>query len=248
MIQLKAVPPPPELTLDVAQKLTTKFKEDGSSVWNVDFIKKALLEMSNYKCAYSEIKLQEEGKYMEVEHFLPKSIYPDKVVEWDNLLPASKFCNGKKRDKTYKIIHPIRDNPKHHLYMIDDIIYGKTPEGRNSVIILGLNDPDHLLKPRHEIRFATQNELHKQYVQVVAFMQNLDENKALEITNSLENLLKNGNRKEAYSATVATTILNDPHYLEIKHIFELNNLWSKDLDLLEIELKYCALDIKPESK
>jgi hypothetical protein len=245
MIQLQAVPAPTELTAEVVAKLTTKFQEDGSSVWKEDYIKKALLEMSNYKCAYSEIRLQEEGKYMEVEHFLPKIVHPDKVVEWDNLLPASRFCNGKKLDRTHPIVHPVRDNPKEHLYMIENVIYGKSQKGRNSVIILGLNDPDHLLKPRYEIRFATQNELYKQYIQVINFSKNPDENQELEIIHALENLLKNGNRKEAYSATVATTILNDPHYSEIKRIFKKQNIWNGEFEILEKELKFCSLDVKP---
>ena len=245
MIQLQAVPAPSELTADVVAILTTKFQQDESSVWKQKYIVKALLEMSNYKCAYSEIKLQEEGKYMEVEHFLPKSVHPDKVVEWDNLLPASKFCNGKKLNRTHSIVHPVRDNPKEHLYMIENVIYGKSQKGRNAVIVLGLNDPDHLLKPRYEIRSATQNELHKQYVQVVNFSQNPNENQELEIVHALENLLKNGNRKEAYSATVATTILNDPHYAEIKRIFKEQNIWSIELQNLEDELTFCSLDVKP---
>ena len=245
MIQLQAVPAPSELTADVVAILTTKFQQDESSVWKQKYIVKALLEMSNYKCAYSEIKLQEEGKYMEVEHFLPKSVHPDKVVEWDNLLPASKFCNGKKLNRTHSIVHPMRDNPKEHLYMIENVIYGKSQKGRNAVIVLGLNDPDHLLKPRYEIRSATQNELHKQYVQVVNFSQNPNENQELEIVHALENLLKNGNRKEAYSATVATTILNDPHYAEIKRIFKEQNIWSIELQNLEDELTFCSLDVKP---
>ncbi len=245
MIQLQAVPAPTELTAEVVAKLTTKFQLDGSSVWKEDYIKKALLEMSNYKCAYSEIRLQEEGKYMEVEHFLPKSVHPDKVVEWDNLLPASRFCNGKKWDRIHPIVHPVRDNPKDHLYMIENVIYGKSQKGRNAVIILGLNDPEHLLKPRYEIRSATQNELHKQYLQVIRFSQNPNENHELEVIQALENLLRNGNRKEAYSATIATTILNDPHYSEIKRIFNEQNIWSIELEELEKELTYCSLDIKP---
>jgi hypothetical protein len=245
MIQLQAVPAPTELTAEVVAKLTTKFQQDGSSVWKQEYIKKALLEMSNYKCAYSEIRLQEEGKYMEVEHFLPKSEHKDKVVEWDNLLPASKFCNGKKWDRTHPIVHPVRDNPKEHLYMIENVLYGKSQKGRNAVIILGLNDPDHLLKPRYEIRSATQNELHKQYVQVVNFSQNPTDNQELEVIHALEILLKNGNRKEEYSATIATTILNDPHYTEIKRIFKEQNIWSVDLEKLEDELLFCSLDVKP---
>lgn len=245
MIQLQAVPAPTELTAEVVAKLTTKFQLDGSSVWKEDYIKKALLEMSNYKCAYSEIRLQEEGKYMEIEDFLPKSVHPDKVVEWDNLLPASKFCNGKKGDRTNPIIHPIRDNPKDHLYMVDYVLYGKTKIGRDSVIVLGLNDPEHLIHPRFKIREAIKNELGKQYLQVIRFSQNPNENQELEVIQALENLLRNGNRKEAYSATIATTILNDPHYSEIKRIFNEQNIWSVDLEKLEDELTFCSLDVKP---
>lgn len=245
MIQLQAVPAPSELTADVVAKLTTKFQQDGSSVWKQKYIVKALLEMSNYKCAYSEIRLQEEGKYMEVEHFLPKSVHPDKVVEWDNLLIASRFCNGKKLDRTHSIVHPVRDNPKDHLYLIDYVLYGKTKKGRDSIIILGLNDPEHLIQPRLKIREATQNELGKQYLQIIRFFQNPNGNQELEIVHAIENLLKNGNRKEAYSATIATTILNDPHYAEIKRIFKEQNIWSIELQNLEDELTFCSLDVKP---
>lgn len=245
MIKLEAVPPPSQLTAQLVEELTAKFKQDKSPVWNKDFIKNRLLEMSNGKCAYSEIKLQEEGKYMEVEHFLPKSAYPDKVVEWDNLLPASNFCNNKKGKKVLPIVHPVRDEPKKHLYMIDAMIFGKTQKGRNSEIILGLNDSEQLLKPRSEIRRAVQVELNKQYNQVDYFIKNSDVSRILEITNSFENLLKQGTRKEAYSATVATTILNDPHFLEIKKVFQANNLWTSEMEVLEKELKFCALDTKP---
>jgi hypothetical protein len=243
MIQLKAVPPPSELTPSVVAELTAKFKEDSTSVWNKDYIKKALLDMTDYKCAYSEIKLQEEGKYMEVEHFLPKNPHADKVVEWDNLLPASKFCNVKKGDKPHPIVHPVRDAPNEHLYMVDYAIYGRTEKGKNSVIVLGLNDEEHLLKPRREIRFATQNELQKQFWRVKSFETN--PTIELEIAHALENLMKQGKRKEPYSATVATTILNDSHYLEIKQIFKSYNLWTAEFEDLETELKYCALATKP---
>ncbi len=245
MIKLEAVPPPSQLTPQLVEELTAKFKQDGSAVWNKEFIKNRLLEMSNGKCAYSEIRLQEESKYMEVEHFLPKSIHPDKVVEWDNLLPVSKFCNSKKGDKTHPIVHPIRDEPNEHLYMIDAMIFGKTQKGKNAVILLGLNDSEQLLKPRSEIRQAVQVELNKQYNQVDYFTKNPDVTRFLEITNSFENLLKQGTRKEAYSATVATTILNDPHFLAIKNVFQANNLWTSEMDVLEKELKFCALDTKP---
>lgn len=58
-------------------------------------IKKALAESSHSKCAFCESKPGESGN-MEVEHFSPKSIYPDLTFEWDNLLPACRKCNEAK--------------------------------------------------------------------------------------------------------------------------------------------------------
>ncbi len=245
MIKLEAVQPPPELTPALVEALTAKYKQDGSAVWNKEFIKSRLLEMSNGKCAYSEIRLQEESKYMEIEHFLPKSAHPDKVVEWNNLLPASKFCNIKKGNKAHPIVHPVRDNPKEHLYMSNSMILGKTQKGTNSVIILGLNDQEHLLKPRAEIRDATQAELKKQKYLLSFYERDTTESQGLLLTGFLINLLKLGTRKEAYSATVATTILNDPHYLAIKNVLQANKLWTNEIEALEEELKFCALDTNP---
>jgi hypothetical protein len=31
---------------------------------------------------------------MEVEHYKPKSLYPESIFEWANLLPACRRCNG----------------------------------------------------------------------------------------------------------------------------------------------------------
>ena len=33
---------------------------------------------------------------MEVEHFHPKSLYPNEVISWENLLPICKRCNSSK--------------------------------------------------------------------------------------------------------------------------------------------------------
>ncbi|GHU76870.1 hypothetical protein FACS189461_4930 [Spirochaetia bacterium] len=59
-------------------------------------IKEPLFESSHQKCAYCECNATEGGGYMEVEHFKPKSLYPEFVFEWANLLPACRRCNGMK--------------------------------------------------------------------------------------------------------------------------------------------------------
>ena len=60
------------------------------------YINESLLSMSHNKCAYCELMLGEEVKYMEVEHFYCKKLYPDGVVQWDNLLHLCNRCNTNK--------------------------------------------------------------------------------------------------------------------------------------------------------
>ena len=118
MIQLQALARPIELTDERVQQLTEKYKTDNTAVWQKDYIKKALLKMSFEKCCFCECRINEESKYLEVEHFHPKSLYPDEVLLWENLLPICKRCNVHKLNHDTKqdpIIHPVKDSPKKHL-------------------------------------------------------------------------------------------------------------------------------------
>lgn len=73
---------PSELTGKLIKDKTDKFKLDGTDVWNgFKWLKEAVYDMSFGKCVYSESKLGEEGKYPELDHFYPKSLYPDDVIQ-----------------------------------------------------------------------------------------------------------------------------------------------------------------------
>lgn len=83
MRHIKLSTKPVELSEEVQEDLTRIFLDDHNKrVWNQPYIKTALLEMTHHKCAYSEVVLGENSSYMEIDHFYPKSLYPDKVVEW----------------------------------------------------------------------------------------------------------------------------------------------------------------------
>lgn len=76
---------PPQLTDSFISEQAERYKNTKESVCNVEWIKEALLKLSNNKCTYGEGKLNLKSEYMEVEHFRDKKDYPDYVLLWDNL-------------------------------------------------------------------------------------------------------------------------------------------------------------------
>ncbi len=120
-------------------------------------IKGALVAMFHGKCAYCESKISHID-YGHIEHFRPKSRYPELTFEWTNLLLSCPICNGPE----YKgnrfpeeaaggpLINPCDDTPDEHLEFVFDpvamltTVIGKTPRGEITEKLLGLN--------RHDLR------------------------------------------------------------------------------------------------
>lgn len=116
-------------------------------------IKQALTEMFNGKCAYCESQI-EHIDYGDIEHFKPKSLYPNLAFVWSNLLLACSICN-----RTYKktqfpleteegpLVDPSLEDPANHLKFASDtklqkaIVLGKDARGDTTQKTLGLNRP-----------------------------------------------------------------------------------------------------------
>ena len=95
-------------------KIPAQEKESLISHYRHKDIKHSLCVSSHGKCAFCESKPGESGN-IEIEHFAPKSLYPDLTFEWENLLPACRKCNEAKRDfDTVKesIIDPSKIDPE----------------------------------------------------------------------------------------------------------------------------------------
>lgn len=105
MIHIVRIEKPKELTDDVVKQKTELYKKDNTkTVWKEKYIQDALMAMSYHKCCYCECLLDEESKYMEIEHFHDKSSYPDEVVIWDNLFQAARNATRLKEPMTPKHI------------------------------------------------------------------------------------------------------------------------------------------------
>ncbi|WP_286840792.1 MULTISPECIES: hypothetical protein [Sphingobacterium] len=249
MIKLDRTPKPVELTEELQVALTEEFKSTGKSVWNVNFIKKELLAYSNDKCCYCEANIQEESKYLEVEHFHHKDIYKDEVLEWDNLLPSCKKCNGTKNDHDTKlepIIDPSKIDPRNHLKYWRYRIKGSDDFGKLTVSVLKLNDQDRLVKKRFEIGNAIQEKLEQLNELTDDYLNGIQTStrRKNRIVNGTKDLMKEGLPTAIYSATSATVILTDVEFESLKIKLNSLGLWDAELSQLEIDLNKTALKLE----
>jgi len=243
VIKINRVSPPPELTYEKKQELTNKFINEKESVWATSYIKEALFNMSNGKCIFCECKLGEEGKYMHVEHFHHKDSYPNEVAEWNNLFPCCVRCNTNKGTHD-TVLEPIIDvtlcDPRDHL-ILDNYRYkskNNSQLGRKTIEVIYLNDSDQLVRPRFDIANKAKEALEllldkaREYKDGVS---NSTRRKNI-IVNGLKSLLREAHPSSQYSAVVATAIIHDMDYLEVKEILTSLNLWDSELQSIESEI------------
>jgi hypothetical protein len=248
MIKLDRTTKPAELTTELQVELTDEFKITGKSVWNIDFIKKSLLSLSNDKCCYCEANINEESKYLEIEHFHHKGKYKDEVLEWNNLLPSCKKCNGTKSDHD-TILEPIIDpsiiEPKKHLKYWRYRLKGTDDFGKLTVSVLNLNDQDRLVKKRYEIGNAVQIKLEQLNEITDDFINGIQTStrRKNRIINGTKDLMKEGLPNSIYSATTATIILTDIEFEALKEKLVLLKFWDEELSQLETDLENTAFEL-----
>ena len=107
--------------------------------------KDKLIKKYGCVCGYCKAELF-DGNYFYLDHYYPRSLYPEKEFEEDNCVLACAYCNkikcstlpvvnGKKR-----ILHPYMDDYSAHMHMDGDgkLIFD-TPEGESTIEIMKLN-------------------------------------------------------------------------------------------------------------
>lgn len=236
MIPLQKPPKPDYLTDEKVQELTNQYQLDiKKTVWNKAEIKEPLLKSSNKKCAYCECILQETDSYCQIEHFHPKSLYPQEVVVWENLLPSCGRCNAPKGNHdtvNIPIINPYKDVPKEHLSTQGCRLYSKTEIGKMTIKVLNLNDNDRLCMPR----FNLCNEVNAK----LEYIKNTTD--LLEQRNRLHSLLIACSKSGEFSAFCSHALHSNVDYTHIKNLLSENGYWYDELAKLDEETKSIALD------
>ena len=240
MIKLTLPSRPAFLTDELTGLLTEKFKADKTArVWDRKDLKAALLSISHNKCAFSEVRLNEEGKYMQVEHFYPKSKYPEMVMEWGNLLPCLNICNSRKRDldpNRHPLVNPFFDNPKDFFYIENGRICVLDPRNKKAINTLeayDLNNPIQLRSPR--LRSISKVK------EILSMIEPVYKQNPLIAKNRLKALLQDCGRTSEYSAAKSTAVLEDENYKKLKELLTHRNEWDDDLSRLEEDLIFCSL-------
>ncbi|NJK59184.1 MAG: HNH endonuclease [Oscillatoriales cyanobacterium SM2_1_8] len=114
-------------------------------------VKAALVKAFHGRCAYCESQIT-AVTYGAIEHFFPKSRYPDRTFAWENLLLACDVCNSRKGD-TFPLqadgapllVNPSAEDPADRLQFdwnpITGLasIYGRDRRGEAVVTLFDLN-------------------------------------------------------------------------------------------------------------
>ncbi len=131
------------------QEYVKEFRESGkvpknsSTRYGHDDIRGTLSSDSFNKCMYCESNISHIS-YPNVEHILPKSEYPDKTYDWDNLGLACQKCNttkGTKYDEEVPPIDPYKEKPHDFVYAFGEA-YRPLPgndRGKWTIKEIGLN-------------------------------------------------------------------------------------------------------------
>ncbi len=138
------------------KKIPDKEKQKLISFYRNDAVRDGLIKSSFGKCAFCEC-IPSEGGNIEIEHFKPKSKYPELTFEWDNFLPSCRKCNGSKDSHdtgVEPIINPYDIDPKDAFYFNDIEIRASNSnlkkQAEKTIEVCGLNTV-RLWKPRADI-------------------------------------------------------------------------------------------------
>ena len=231
--------PPVKLTSAFVAQKTNQYKASRKSVWNIDWLKEILMDLSNGKCAYCECLLTKESNYMEVEHFHDKNQYPDKVMDWNNLLPSCKHCNGHKLTHdvvAVPIVNPFIDNPSNHLYFQYFRYKAKDTKGENTISVLDLNDCERkLVDTRFEIGNALQEALEEQLTKLDSYQNQPTVSKKNKLIGAVTNIIRQCLPESEYSALCATVLHSCEEYKKLKAGMQSCRLWTQkiaDYDVL----------------
>lgn len=138
----------PSILVEKGDEWTREYLEAKSgdkrppSRWRHHQIKDSVSKETSDRCAYCDSEMK-SVHFGHIEHIVPRSAVPEKVVEWENLTLACEQCNNAKSDyysQVAPIINPYLDEPSEHLIFLGDMVVARPTSDRGIVTVqkLGL--------------------------------------------------------------------------------------------------------------
>jgi uncharacterized protein (TIGR02646 family) len=132
---------------DVEAQIAAGERPDFRKLLLTSGIRELLLEEFDHRCAYCDSTFESIRGH--IDHFYPKSLFPKKAFEWNNLILSCQVCDTSKRDRfpvdasgNPLLIYPGFDNPNQHIKELDNgLLVGLTEKGEITINLLQLNRP-----------------------------------------------------------------------------------------------------------
>jgi uncharacterized protein (TIGR02646 family) len=173
-------------------------KAKAASLWNnkpdalFNTVRTTLRKMAGgrERCMYCE-----DNEGTDIEHFYPKSAFPDKAFVWENYLLACAYCNSNcKRSKfpmsggNPALINPLDEDPAIHIRLVpSNGRYNPTgPKGQPSIEVFDLNGDK---RGRH-LPEGRRDTLRKLQLLVLDFAEQLRSNNATEAQATKDAILR----------------------------------------------------------
>lgn len=218
----------------VAQ-LTQQYKNNSTHVWQNYDVKKACLTLGNNKCAYCEVILNQKSTYLEIDHFKHKDDYPDDVIQWNNLLPACRHCNGSKSDHDVvaePIINPAVNNPADYLYLKAYRLKGINPLGVMTVNVLNLNDSEHYVTERCKVGTFIEEKIEDAEEKLKNYLNSPIPARRRVLNKIVKALLNQCQKHALFSAVSSSTLHDSAEYALIRATMVARDIWSDEFEEL----------------
>ncbi|MEN4931820.1 HNH endonuclease [Erwinia billingiae] len=215
--------------------LTNAFKTNDTHVWQHKDVKEACLTIGNKKCAYCEVVLNQKSTYLEIDHFRDKNDYPNEVIQWENLLPACRHCNGTKSDHDVvnePIINPAVDNPADHVFLKAYRLKGRDPLGEMTIEVLNLNDSEHFVTERCKVGSFIEEKIEEAEIKFQNYLSSPIPARKRELNKIIRALLKQCQKNALFSAVSATSLHESGEYAGIRAGMIRHNIWDPHYESL----------------
>lgn len=203
-------------------------------------IQDAIEDITNGHCVFCGSSIGTVS-YINIEHFLPKSVYPHLTFEWENLFPACQACNGKKlaldpNNPATLLIHPRNDAPESLLEYNGLNIQATTLDTANkgsfTIQKLALNTRLPLLRAKSQKLYLLFREIapiQSKVLKVNSLTQNAAIKKhVLTLKHAIDYLKSLGNYDQEYPGLVRYFLRNDQ---TIQNAIQLINIHSNLIGL-----------------